>query len=703
MSWWSDQGGAAHTVLAPPTDAEMQSAESARVPGSAVGAVRAVEDGSTYATQRAALMAQVDVARGYLATYRTQHAADVATMTALEAEGDTTSAEYVAARDSAAVLASLIDDILNGPGTFMAVTIDPDAGMSYAGDEPTLPSLKVSIAALDASEGGTTASAYSLAARAVFPHWDGTTNTLPADGKPDDFDDAEPQSFASWHSSYQAQWLAENPPSGSTGAPFVKTLTIGGTEVHYLLSEDGATVLPINTIELSEIGVLSQADQLALTGSDVWDDIEARLGVVPLTEVSTTSGGVTTLQIDKLTELRDSLDAASSMSADDVETFSKQVDLLEARILAGAIVQQDLVEEAVGEISARFLRVLEFANAPVQGEIAMVLAGIDGGNGPYSSMWTFGAGYNAYSSDDGETVSQGYDEFMRAERAILASKMARASIAPVSGGFKDPRLDVPNLIYRLQSLYETEQDGVADGGTEELLQLYALLDDYALMQQMINETIKSYGGDTENGRRFMGIDGSAGHLTHNLKDPDKGDSEIDAVEYYYAYTDADGVNWVEKISKRTFTAWGMQNWFYSLAADNDDFAAQFTADDFHMVEGGDLSEAQMRVFTMFSNDYFTNPDGSPHPLEEHYGIERPTHRFVDDTSDAEGRLAHYSDKSTWDTYSTQLSDAVTQLNQQVQILQNDIDDATKQKNRHYELGSNALSKMYDMLANIANI
>ena len=57
-------------------------------------------------------------------------------------------------------------------------------------------------------------------------------------------------------------------------------------------------------------------------------------------------------------------------------------------------------------------------------------------------------------------------------------------------------------------------------------------------------------------------------------------------------------------------------------------------------------------------------------------------------------------KTVWDTYSTQLSDAVTQINQQVQLIQNEVSEATTQKNRHFDLGDNALTKMYDMIGKI---
>jgi hypothetical protein len=50
-----------------------------------------------------------------------------------------------------------------------------------------------------------------------------------------------------------------------------------------------------------------------------------------------------------------------------------------------------------------------------------------------------------------------------------------------------------------------------------------------------------------------------------------------------------------------------------------------------------------------------------------------------------------------------LADTVTLLNQRNQILQNEIENATKQQNRHFELGNNALRKMNDMIMTIGRM
>ena len=679
MSWWSDQGGAGYSVISLTTVGDQQEAPHHHMPGGVTGAVRDVPDAGEMnqaVVDVAEATASLGVAEAYLDELNSQ-------LTDLQAA--------IAAATSSAVKSSL---------QLARATIQA----AITSQNTIIADIEAEIATAQAIIDGDNLHPYTVYARATYPHWDGSTNTLPAADRPSDFGttttDPAPDTFASWHSSYQAEWL--NTHGDGPGA--VTTMNIDGTEVHYLLSADGATVLPVNTIELSEIGVLSQADQQAIIDSDAWDDIAARLGVGEMTDYYTTSavtGGdpVINWKIDTLDTLKDTLtdsETISAMGADDVETFSKQVDLLEERIMNGAIISIDLIDEMAAEIAERLTRALSFANTDGHDNVFLTFYQ-DSNQGGATQTGTLHTAYAAYSTDRGETVDMGYDEFMRAERAILASKLARASIAPVSGGFSDPRLDVPNLIYRLQSLYETEQEGVADGGTEELLQLYALLDDYAVMQQMVNETIKAYDADdTDQKRRFMDVGGTSdnsaatlyirGNDVSSMKISTRGDLNSSAVD-------------VVKLDSKT--SYGKYNWFYSMPEDNSVWEQTDTFTHGMIDDDADLSEEQMLAFYMFASDTPFRGDLGVHPIESMYGIDRPTQQFLIDNGESGQDLERYK-KTTWDTFSTELSDAVTQLNQQVQIKQNEIDDASKQQNRHYELGSNALSKMYDMLQSISS-
>jgi uncharacterized membrane protein len=134
------------------------------------------------------------------------------------------------------------------------------------------------------------------------------------------------------------------------------------------------------------------------------------------------------------------------------------------------------------------------------------------GEGTIANQWIGDAGNIqargfAVSSDNEATIRSGLTDFMRAERAILAMQKRRERIASVNA-LRDPKLDVANLIYQLQLLYEGEAGGRADGGTEEIRQLHKLLQDYGIMQRLVQETIKHYdSSEPEEKRRFLNLGG----------------------------------------------------------------------------------------------------------------------------------------------------------------------------------------------------
>gem|GEM_PF-4126259 len=93
---------------------------------------------------------------------------------------------------------------------------------------------------------------------------------------------------------------------------------------------------------------------------------------------------------------------------------------------------------------------------------------------------------------------------------------------------------------------------------------------------------------------------------------------------------------------------------------------------------------------------------SKHPLEIAYNIQKPTLDMVYNIKDSNhdsGYLNPYL-KDSWNAFNSSLSDTVSQLNQQSQLKMNDINSATKQKDRHFDLANSALSKMSDMIQTI---
>lgn len=120
--------------------------------------------------------------------------------------------------------------------------------------------------------------------------------------------------------------------------------------------------------------------------------------------------------------------------------------------------------------------------------------------------------------------------------------------------------------------------------------------------------------------------------------------------------------------------------------------------------GHNVSAENAKPISMFMKILYSH-NGSPtaqqmvqpaHPLETLRGITRPQFEIVNN----EGQLIRYK-SSAWSNMATQLSDAVTVINQETQIQMNAISTAEKEKNRYFEMANNALSKLNEVVQSIA--
>jgi hypothetical protein len=103
---------------------------------------------------------------------------------------------------------------------------------------------------------------------------------------------------------------------------------------------------------------------------------------------------------------------------------------------------------------------------------------------------------------------------------------------------------------------------------------------------------------------------------------------------------------------------------------------------------------ETRTVSMFEDAL----SGTKHPIEVFQELPpRPTH----DTFNNSGAFENDFLKTAWQAFGTQLSDAVSTINQNTQIKMNDINSLNREKNRHFDLANNALRKMADTVQNIA--
>jgi hypothetical protein len=115
-----------------------------------------------------------------------------------------------------------------------------------------------------------------------------------------------------------------------------------------------------------------------------------------------------------------------------------------------------------------------------------------------------------------------------------------------------------------------------------------------------------------------------------------------------------------------------------------------------------LTQEEMQLLSMFEDNLGISNNGQKHPMEVLNNISRPMFNFFNsDSGNNENYDLNQFTHTQWSTFGTRLSETVTLINQNSQIQMNDINSLDKERNRHFELANNALSKMADIIANIA--
>lgn len=484
------------------------------------------------------------------------------------------------------------------------------------------------------ARGGAVPQAFVDAARIVYPVFDGVNNLLP---------DMPPASqlnrFSEWHSAHQLEYLRNTAPGGIVALP-------NATDPQLYYVAVGNRVVEVKGLTLADFASLNREQQEALRPHM----LNPAVGTAQRLGLTDSTVGALAL----VSQLATQITNAPRMDDNDKAVFQRQLDLINQRITSAVLISETAITREVTEVRKRFDRALAFIDYRPQENVRIFY---NNNELNLSSRPVL----NSITTEPAK-IQSGFDNLMRLEREILASQERRAAL----GGdttFRNPRLDVPTLIWQLQLLYEAEATATSDSGTEELDQLHKLLRDYGIMQRLVNETIGKYDASKQDERRrFLDLAapmplfiGSAiletrrpnGAVVHDIRTNFTSESI-----------------WAVRLSAR-------------------------------------LSPAELAVISMFSDDapYNQGAYSQNHPIERIIGLSsRPKVQFIG----GDGVLANHR-AGTWNSFSTSLNDAVTQLNQGNQIRQNEIENASRRANRHFDLGNNALRKMNDMLMTIGRM
>lgn len=561
--------------------------------------------------------------------------------------------------------------------------------------------------------------AYTTAAQAVYPWAYDPNEAVPA------FNES---TFPSWHSRLQINYLAKN---GDV------TIPVGSAspQAYYTVNSDKTAVINVMSLTVSDYQRLSAADRQKLEGIDLFKNtVAATLGLtLDRTGVNTT-----------LSKIRNgengNASALSTLPSADQAVFEKQLQLIERRMATSPRIAEGTIQTQLAEIGTRIARAAAFASVKAEVDLTVRFLGVDGvekkdgtyvgyeKERPYIAEFRTEARGRVISSDGNATVTSGYASFMRLEREILTAQLRREALSR-QNTYYDPKNDVAQLIYQLQLLYQTEASSVSDAGTEEMSQLHRLLADYAVIQRLVNETLKAFNPkNQEEKRRFLNLGGKADGVDGTQMISTVDNSQDTRVEYtwdvvnnrseYFGYGDR-GTTGFDKAPRYHWYLLGgtltqpliSTNQLFRMDEEGQNLLPAGNITDRYsaydqqdvVVKTGGLTKEEMRIVSMFSKDAWASGTyPQTHPIEQLYGVTRATSNLSSEAAADAGSL-RLERRDYWDKWSTQLSDNVTLLNQKNQLKQNEIENASKEANRHFDLGTNALKKMNEMLMAIGRM
>ncbi|WP_163850677.1 hypothetical protein [Pseudooceanicola aestuarii] len=491
-------------------------------------------------------------------------------------------------------------------------------------------------------------------ARSLFPYFDGETHSLPI--QPANFANPAIEDFTNWHSAHQLEYLRlhgtqelRNDGDGSLPVTHatIGTATDPAQNLHILLSADGREVITVNDLQFADIAALPLADQRALSTLPAF----ASLIAVPFdldpaggtaTAHSAREGLKAVLQtsIDSIAATPGFLPVPTGTTPEDY--FAADPARRETHYHYLFIEQLQILQEQLDGMAIFHADTLLQQNAALFERFERVdaLKTVTRPVDVHSDAAYSGYAHATNSDDELASIDAAAGLLIGAELTLLGLQRNSQEISR-TGTFEGKRLDTPTMTFLLQTFQNYRNENLARVLSEELNQYNSLLSSYTAFQRLLNTTLQAYD-------------------PVKLAASEEGDDSEDPEELGLKGANYDaGTNAYSSLS--------------------------------------DFTEAERRAIAMF--DSVASATGGPptyaantyHPIETLQSLTRPTERIVSGTG-----FESYT-KSTWDTLAVNIAEATKLINQDTQLKMDEINALNRQKNRHYDMASNALNKMADIL------
>lgn len=473
----------------------------------------------------------------------------------------------------------------------------------------------------------------ALADQTIFPRYDGTTTLLP--GRPADFANPTPASFANWHAAHQVEWLREYGTTTTvTDGPDTFTVisaTLGTNpqpfmNLHVVLSANGLRPIVLNSLSATDLAALPLADQRAIASTAIFrNEFAVPQALIPDPDLPSVHDARAQMQA-LVQERIDVIEAAPTYDPGREADFladpnlratlyhylyTAQLKMLQQRLNDMAVFHPDTIKAEADALLTRFSRLERYMGLTAEG------------TAPGSSLPT---GVNATDGGDSIRAAQNVLKGIELRLFDLASA---ARIVATTGTYEGRRVDTPDMVFLFQTFQNYTNEAEAEAKSEELKQLQRLLEDYTGFQRLLNTTLQVF-------------------------DP-------------VAQADPDTVE------KKPLNGYSTLN------------TTNFTANEIRLVA----------MFDSYLSAAVAN--NSYHPVETDRALDRPVEAILGTGTN----LISYA-KPVWDAFARNLAEATKVLNQDSQIRMDEVSRLNRQKNRNYDLATNTLNKMADILRSIIN-
>jgi hypothetical protein len=498
--------------------------------------------------------------------------------------------------------------------------------------------------------------------------------------------------FTVWHSRHQVDFLLEeglqaySPPAPNSppdplppGTRTVQyyTFTDGPT---FVLGQDGRKVYNVEALSFAEIATMPLADQEALAGLPAFQARAEALLMRPLP--GETVAEVRAEMIGNVDALITDIEARTNYDAGDRDRFLEgflfdaslrvelyphlfieQLKLYKLRLENMALFSEARVGDFLTELSERFDRVKSYHDvtpeAPVTGGL------INGVN----------------ALDSGRTMSTGLGIFIEMESQLFQIALAKAYLT-TTGTLIEP---IRGKLFSTQEMLNAAVDNVNGG----------YLDYSSFLTAQATDIYDRITAGTSR-QRFLDGPSLIFVLQTFSNYEAEAEAQIKSEELNQETKLLQDYSAMQKLVNDTLSEFEPEPDF-----DDEDAPAETLAF-LNLATVSQLSAEQTLTASMFDTTASLNGgNNSYHPIEAAKQRLAPE-EFRPTVAIASGGVLLKYQKSVWDQLAVSIGESTKLISQDSQIQMDAINKLSRQKNRHYELGSNVLNKVTDLLRDLTS-